>query len=366
MNQDFVTATVGQERFKLRPNNLHSIFIAAVLEEFNNLVGNRNLVKRSLLLLKLWTSYEARKYCTTDLPSIFSHDAMVVLTLCVFTSPQQKHVKIDHPLRALQYFLEIMSAVDWKHQQVTVLGVEPIRSSFFSVTAPAPSADLDRDNENLMNLASIVHPFVQRFRDNFILGDEAGAAAGAGGVGGGGGGGLSDNDSLGLMQPSDRSAAGVCGIIVADPVQPSRNICAQKHHDAESLRRIFLSGLEDMEDLMMVGRDWLKSGEDSEGGRNENVASLFFPLAMQKAIILSEQDSASVRHMQGLFSGLVLDSCSGKSPPTKGDLGDSKYPDALASSIQYIAFLIKHTEMVATTKVSKVFCEDMVRCCDCI
>eukprot|EP01036_Dinobryon_divergens_P028887 gene28887-37902_t len=45
MNHDFVTATVGQERFKLRPNNLNSIFIAAVLEEFNNLVGNRNLVK---------------------------------------------------------------------------------------------------------------------------------------------------------------------------------------------------------------------------------------------------------------------------------------------------------------------------------
>eukprot|EP01036_Dinobryon_divergens_P034732 gene34732-44919_t len=44
-NQDFVMATVGPERFKLRPNNLNSIFIAAVLEEFNNLVGNRNLVK---------------------------------------------------------------------------------------------------------------------------------------------------------------------------------------------------------------------------------------------------------------------------------------------------------------------------------
>ena len=103
---------------------------------------------------------------------------------------------------------------------------------------------------------------------------------------------------------------------------------------------------------MMVGRDWLKSGEDSESDRNENenVASLFFPLAMQKAIILSEQDSASIRHMQGLFSGLVLDS--GKSLSMKGDLGDTKYPDSLGSSIQYIAFLIKHTEMVATTKVS--------------
>ena len=345
MNHDFVMATVGQEKFKLRPNNLHSIFTAAVLEEFNNLVGNRNLVKRSLLLIKLWTNYEARKYCTTDLPSIFSHDAMVVLTLCVFTSPQQKNVVIDHPLRALQYFLEIMSSVDWKHQQVSVFGVEPIRSSFFSVSA----ADLDRDNENLMNLVSIVHPFAQRFRDNFILGDEeAAAAAVAGGLGSGGGGGLPENDSFSFMQPQDHSSAGVCGIIVADPVQPTRNICAQKRHDAESLRRLFLSGLEDMEDLFMAGSDWLSSGE-VESDRADNVACLYFPLAVQKAIILNEQGSAGIRHMQGLFSGLVVD-C-GKTP-IKGDLGDSKYPDTLASSIQHIAFLIKHTEMVATTKVT--------------
>ena len=31
VNQDFVMATVGQEKFKLRPNNLNSIFIAAVI-----------------------------------------------------------------------------------------------------------------------------------------------------------------------------------------------------------------------------------------------------------------------------------------------------------------------------------------------
>ena len=330
VNYDFVIATVGQEKFKLRANNLNSIFLAAVLEEFNNLIGNRNLVKRSLLLIKLWTSYEARKYSTTDLPSIFSHDAMVALTLCVFTSPQQKQVKIDHPLRALQYFLDIMSTVDWKHQQVTVFGVEPIRSAFFS--APAASADLDRDNENLMNLASIVHPFAQRFRDNFILGDESLAA-----------GGLTESDAL--IQSKDHGSAGVCGIIVADPVQPTRNICAQKHHDADSLRRLFSNGLEDMEDLFMKAPD-----RDDSTGDGKNPVNVFFFLTIQKANSLKDQDgSADIRHMQGLFSGLVLDSA--KPAPMKGDLGDTKFPYSLASSIQYIAFLVKHTEMVATNKV---------------
>jgi hypothetical protein len=181
------------------------------------------------------------------------------------------------------------------------------------------------------------------------LGDEeAAAAAVAGGLGSGGGGGLPENDSFSFMQPQDHSSTGVCGIIVADPVQPTRNICAQKRHDAESLRRLFSSGLEDMEDLFMAGSDWLSSGE-VESDRADNVASLYFPLAVQKAIILNEQGSAGIRHMQGLFSGLVAD-C-GKTP-IKGDLGDSKYPDTLASSIQHIAFLIKHTEMVATTKVT--------------
>ena len=62
VNQDFVLATVGQEKFKLLTNNLNSIFLAAVLEEFNNLIGNRTLVKQALLLIKLWTSYDVRKY----------------------------------------------------------------------------------------------------------------------------------------------------------------------------------------------------------------------------------------------------------------------------------------------------------------
>jgi hypothetical protein len=293
VNHDFVVVTVGQEKFKLRANNLNSIFLAAVLEEFTNLIGNRNLVKRSLLLIKLWATYEARKYSTTDLPSIFSHDAMVVLTLCVFTSPQQKHLKIDHPLRALQYFLEIMSTVDWKHQQVTVFGIEPMRSAFFS--APGASADLDRDNENLMNLASIVHPFAQRFRDNFILGDESLTA-----------GGLSESDPL--IQTKDHGSAGgaVCGIIVADPVQPSRNICAQKHHDADSLRRLFSNGLEDMEDLFMKAPDT----RDDSIGEAKNPVNAFLFLTIQKANSLKDQDSADIRHMQGLFSGLVLDSTS--------------------------------------------------------
>jgi hypothetical protein len=238
-----------------------------------------------------------------------------------------------------------MSAVDWKHQQVTVFGVEPIRSSFFSVTVSAPSADLDRDNENLMNLASIVHPFAQRFRDNFILGDEA-AAAGSGGGGAGAGGGLSDNDSLGLLQPNDHSAAGVCGIMVADPVQPSRNICAQKQHDADALRRLFSSGLEDLEDLFVKAEDRVDS---VDGDAKRNPVHKFFSLTMQKADGLKEHDSADIRHMQGLFSGLLLDSA--KSALMKGDVGDNKFPDSLASSIQYIAFLVKHTEMVATNKV---------------
>jgi len=337
INQDFVLATVGQEKFKLRANNLNSIFLAAVLEEFNNLIGNRNLVKQALLLIKLWTSYEARKYSTTDLPSIFNHDAMVVLTLCVFTSPQQKRGKIDHPLRALQYFLEIMSLVDWKHQQVTAFGVEPIRSSFFSAPAAA-SADLDRDNENLMNLASIVHPFAHRFRDHFILGDETLAA-----------GGLSESDPL--IQPKDLGSAGVCGIIVADPVQPTRNICAQKQHDADALRRLFSSGLEDMEDLFIAAADRGDSA-DTDRGEVKNPVHKFFSLTILKANGLKEQDTAGIRHMQGLFSGLVLDSA--KTALTKGDGADGKFPDSLASSIQYIAFLVKHTEMVATNKVIQV------------
>lgn len=339
VNHDFVMATVGQDRFKLRPNNINSIFIAAVLEEFNNIVGNRNLVKRSLLLIKMWSNYEARKYCTTDLPGLFNHDAMVVLTLCVFTSPQQKVKLIDHPIRALQYFLEIMAHVDWKRQQVTAFGIEPIRSFFSQPTAPT---ELDRENENLMNLASIVSPFVERFEDNFMMGDDTAME------------GLRDDDSG--SQPREYGTAGICDIYVADPVKPSRNLCAHKYHDAESLRRIFANGMEDLEDLFAATKDWNvpRMGKSAavESTKTSNAANMYFPLTVEKAIILNERETVDIRQMQGLFSGLSINKM-----PSKGDPDDSKYPDTLASSIQFIVFMIKHAEMVASTKVNSYLLE---------
>lgn len=48
--------------FKLSPNNTSTFFIASIAEELNARIGNSNLLKRSLLLIKSWCVHESSVY----------------------------------------------------------------------------------------------------------------------------------------------------------------------------------------------------------------------------------------------------------------------------------------------------------------
>eukprot|EP01035_Chromulina_nebulosa_P010652 gene10652-14291_t len=61
-------------RLRISANNLSSIFLAAVVEDFNRVVGNNNLLKRSLLLIKAWCTYESRRFSAIDLLEVLNHD----------------------------------------------------------------------------------------------------------------------------------------------------------------------------------------------------------------------------------------------------------------------------------------------------
>jgi len=371
VKHDFVVTSIGQDNFKLSPNNLTSIFLAAVFEEFNELNGNKNLLKRSLLLIKVWCYYEARKYCTVDLSTIFSHDAMLVMTLCVFTSNRQLHRPVDSPLRALRYFLEIMADVNWRNEQVTACGIEPL-SSFSNPSI----SNLDRENPFLVNLHNIVAPYRNRFEDNFAEGGESSWDTT-----------YSEDSRMRdvpprrvVPDPSRRPAnlasknssnnSNMCEIRVLDPVLPSRNICAQKHHDKESLRHVFRSGLRDLAELfracsdannqvtlsssITVGEISSTSSIHSEPNSNNfsvNSVNMFFPLTVEKILILSEGENTNnmnVWQYPGLF---------GASPMKPANnvtklMETSSFPEMSQKLFQHINFIIRHSEMVASTKLN--------------
>ena len=49
-------------RIKVRPNNLSSIYLSGILEEMNAFVGENDLLKRSIVLIKCWCLCESRRF----------------------------------------------------------------------------------------------------------------------------------------------------------------------------------------------------------------------------------------------------------------------------------------------------------------
>lgn len=361
---DFVMATVGHDRFKLSPNNLSSLFLSAIFEEFNERVGKKNLLKRSFLLIKIWCSYEARKYCTTDLPDLFSHDALLVITLAVFSSKNQFHMSIEHPIRALRIFLEIMSEVDWRKQHITALGMEDSCNSLQN------SYSGDRENAFHSSLENIIDAYRVRYEDNFTDHDLSFDQFGEADRGGGNGaqfgqgrvnivgqmgsavvGGSTTSLRRTNSNSSNNGSRTASQITVMDPVIPNRNLCAYKVHDPDILRHIFASGLHDLADLFHLSERSQSTTSKPMGEKEVNAANTFFPLSVEKAVILSDMESNNLdaRHFQGLYSGATI------IPPTnivKRSSESTKYPEMFYSSIQQIVSIIRHSEMVCSTKVS--------------
>ena len=133
------------------------------MERFNNVVGQENLFKRSLVLIKLWIFNESKRlsylgernnYTSSvyllfltrhyhvygiDLSELFRHDVLVVITMMIFATGRKSSYyvllqeaaeadaqkEIDHPLTALICFLEIFSEIDWTASRVSATGVLP-------------------------------------------------------------------------------------------------------------------------------------------------------------------------------------------------------------------------------------------------
>lgn len=57
-------------RSTLSVNNIHGLFLSAIIEMLNNVIGKDNLFKRSLMLIKLWVLNETRRFTHLGNPRI--------------------------------------------------------------------------------------------------------------------------------------------------------------------------------------------------------------------------------------------------------------------------------------------------------
>lgn len=109
--------------FELVANGQIDLLLLAFFEEVSCLVGNDQLLKRSVLLIRSWWRFETitdngrspRDY----LPDI----AIWLMTIALFNV---HYTKIQEPLQALYLFLEMYSAYDDNQEVITIYGLRSI------------------------------------------------------------------------------------------------------------------------------------------------------------------------------------------------------------------------------------------------
>lgn len=101
-------------------NDMKGLCMVAFLEEVGVLVGKDFLLKKSLLLLKSWCTYEGRTYEGYSILSYIDENTLEVMLLMVFNL---YHSRIHQPLQALALFFHVFSGFDWARSVLVVLVV---------------------------------------------------------------------------------------------------------------------------------------------------------------------------------------------------------------------------------------------------
>lgn len=107
-------------------NNLSGVRFLSFLEEVAQLVGKKDLFKRSLLLIRGWWTYEISTFLNQSSKNFLSDHALCVLICSIFN---QHHATLFQPLQVLSVFIAEYCELDWSNCAVTVQGVVPFRSS---------------------------------------------------------------------------------------------------------------------------------------------------------------------------------------------------------------------------------------------
>ena len=103
-------------------NRRGDICLLAFVEEFANLVGQDDLFKRSLQLIRAWWFYETATYAGASIRHYIPDSAMCIMVCAIFN---QFHMRISSPLQALCLFLAEYSAYDGATQAITLQGIVP-------------------------------------------------------------------------------------------------------------------------------------------------------------------------------------------------------------------------------------------------
>ncbi len=112
------SSAIGVEIFS---NMRTDLCLVAFFEEFNSLIGQNNLFKRSLLLIRAWWIYEV------NLSNLLSDSSISIMLSAIFN---ENPTTIKHPFQALYIFLVTFSSLDYYTNVITLFGIVPVEKYF--------------------------------------------------------------------------------------------------------------------------------------------------------------------------------------------------------------------------------------------
>eukprot|EP01038_Epipyxis_sp_PR26KG_P004927 gene4927-6895_t len=150
-NKIELSTSVNKQKYSLSANKVNSLFLAAIAEEMDAVIGQNHLFKRSLILIKAWCKYESKKYAHFSISEVFDHEALTIMTLWLFTTRAETNLPIDCAFDALVYFLEDFCAFDWDNCAISVANTinNPIRYQAFQKALSSRDKDTTTSSANV-------------------------------------------------------------------------------------------------------------------------------------------------------------------------------------------------------------------------
>eukprot|EP00597_Dinobryon_sp_UTEXLB2267_P011396 CAMPEP_0170131784 /NCGR_PEP_ID=MMETSP0020_2-20130122/23479_1 /TAXON_ID=98059 /ORGANISM="Dinobryon sp., Strain UTEXLB2267" /LENGTH=1331 /DNA_ID=CAMNT_0010366975 /DNA_START=37 /DNA_END=4032 /DNA_ORIENTATION=+ len=120
-----VNCSVDAMEVEITVNSRMDQCLLSFMEEIALLVGNDNLFKRSLILIRAWWCYETASYVGCPIRHYLSDWAFCIMVCAIFN---QHHGRIFSPFQALCLFLAEYSGYDSVNFAITLQGVVPFQS----------------------------------------------------------------------------------------------------------------------------------------------------------------------------------------------------------------------------------------------
>jgi hypothetical protein len=148
--------TVNGIKVVVTSNSLRGLYLTAMVEEADQIIGKNHLVTRGLLLVRAWCSYEGEaQWGDIAKAATLSDDTLFVIVMYIFN---MYHERLHFPLQVLVTFLSVMSSFSWETLALTVHGPMELRGPNAGKLVIAPGQGATRVlSEN----------FIMRYMDKY-------------------------------------------------------------------------------------------------------------------------------------------------------------------------------------------------------